>query len=120
MELKILVQIKNKEIDTIELILFGKMELVANADLHTNQSNLSLGDLEFFQTVSNITLCNFNKIILLMVLKIKTEFLSVSVKLGNLKNHSGMMKSFSKSSSSSSGMYPSFLCIFSLIQVGFW
>ena len=55
MELRILVQIKNKEIDTIELILLEKMEFVSNADFHKNQSNLSLGDLEFFYTVSNIS-----------------------------------------------------------------
>ena len=57
MELRILVQIKNKDIDTL---VFDKMELVPNPDFDTNQSNLSLGDLEFFHTVSNITLCCIN------------------------------------------------------------
>ena len=53
MELKNSVQIKHKDIDTIELVVFDKMKLVV--DFHTYQNNLDRGCLAFFKSVSNMS-----------------------------------------------------------------
>ena len=47
---KLLAQTKNRDIDTIGWILFGKKEFGPNADLSINQNNIRLWDLEFFDS----------------------------------------------------------------------
>ena len=59
MELKILVQIKNKDIDIIEWVVFYKMEFVPEKDYHIYQNSLDRDGSEFSKLDSKFEFPHF-------------------------------------------------------------